>query len=140
MIKQFLVVGGLAAGLLTVPLAPQPAEAIPMAKFEVAKAGGVTLARRGGGFRGKGGFGRRGFGRPKIRSFRGFRGPRVHRFRHRRVGPRHFRRRFYAPFAYYGVYPRYYNSGPCGWLRRRALRTGSRYWWRRYHRCLSYYY
>lgn len=27
----------------------------------------------------------------------------------------------------------YYNS--CGWLHRRAIDTGSRYWWRRYREC-----
>lgn len=26
----------------------------------------------------------------------------------------------------------------CSWLRRRALATGSRYWWRRYYACRGY--
>ena len=40
---------------------------------------------------------------------------------------------------------RHYNRGPvllftpshdgCYWLKRRALNTGSRYWWHRYHEC-----
>ena len=42
-----------------------------------------------------------------------------------------FRYGFYAPTPYY-VTP----SG-CGWLRVRALDTGSRYWWHRYHECLE---
>lgn len=28
--------------------------------------------------------------------------------------------------------------GRCEWLRRRAVVTGSRYWWRRYYRCRGY--
>jgi hypothetical protein len=44
---------------------------------------------------------------------------------------RGFRRGFYiAPV--YGY--RYYNDD-CYWLKRKAIRTGSRYWWRRYHEC-----
>jgi hypothetical protein len=38
---------------------------------------------------------------------------------------------------------RYWEGGPsygfrsdCGWLRRRALETGSRYWWRQYRDCM----
>lgn len=44
---------------------------------------------------------------------------------------RHFR-----GFGYgYGFYD-YGNSG-CGWLRARAIETGSRYWWRRYRACIE---
>lgn len=32
------------------------------------------------------------------------------------------------------VYSGSYYSG-CGWLHRRAVNTGSRYWWRRYREC-----
>jgi len=39
----------------------------------------------------------------------------------------------------YGAY--YYGDGGysegCGWLRRRALATGSRYWWARYEDCVD---
>jgi hypothetical protein len=28
-------------------------------------------------------------------------------------------------------------AGGCGWLRHRALVTGSPYWWHRYHECLG---
>ena len=30
---------------------------------------------------------------------------------------------------------RYYSR--CGWLRRKARRTGSQFWWRRYNRCMD---
>ena len=45
---------------------------------------------------------------------------------------RHFRGpRFYvAPVYSYGAY----NDG-CHWLKRKALNTGSRYWWHRYNEC-----
>jgi hypothetical protein len=81
-------------------------------------------------------------------AFRG-RGHRFHGFRH---GSRHFghyrhhrhfrfgrhyshhhRYGFYGlPFVYGGFYG-YGNS--CYWLKRRAIRTGSHYWWRRYRAC-----
>jgi hypothetical protein len=32
--------------------------------------------------------------------------------------------------------PGYGYRGDCGWLRRRALDTGSRFWWRRYRDCM----
>lgn len=31
-----------------------------------------------------------------------------------------------------------YYHGDCGWLHRRAIATGSRYWWRRYRLCRAY--
>ena len=54
-------------------------------------------------------------------------------------GHRHFHRRIIVgvPFAY-GAY--YYNYGGCYWLRRRALETGSPYWWNRYEACVAGYY
>ncbi len=44
----------------------------------------------------------------------------------------------------YGIYPGvvyggYYGGGGCGWLHRRAVVTGSPYWWRRYRACVGYY-
>lgn len=41
---------------------------------------------------------------------------------------------------YYGWYggPYYFYSGDCGWLYRKAVRTGRPYWWRRYYLCLEY--
>jgi hypothetical protein len=38
-------------------------------------------------------------------------------------------------FGFVGVYPYYYGGDGCYWLRRRAIVTGSHYWWRRYHAC-----
>ena len=58
---------------------------------------------------------------------------------HGRMGIHHFHhgRRFHhgrfrgGPVFVYG-----YSYGPrCGWLRHRALVTGSRYWWHRYWQC-----
>jgi hypothetical protein len=42
-----------------------------------------------------------------------------------------------APYLYdYGYYDDYgYYGDDCGWLYRRALSTGSAYWWRRYREC-----
>jgi hypothetical protein len=37
------------------------------------------------------------------------------------------------------TYPYYYADG-CYWLKRRALYTGSPYWWNRYYACRSGYY
>jgi len=39
---------------------------------------------------------------------------------------------------YYGAYSNYgygYDS-PCRWLKRRAIHTGSPYWWKRYQHCI----
>jgi hypothetical protein len=53
---------------------------------------------------------------------------RIRRFgRHHRWGPG-------ISFWFYDGY--YY--GDCNWLRRRAIVTGSRYWWRRYRLCRYY--
>ncbi|HVZ05097.1 hypothetical protein [Hyphomicrobium sp.] len=43
-----------------------------------------------------------------------------------------------APYLYdydYGYYDDGYAGDDCGWLYRRAVRTGSAYWWRRYRAC-----
>jgi hypothetical protein len=64
-------------------------------------------------------------------------GRRFHRDRHKRHHDRRRIRRlgrhlfWGSGFWYYDGY--YY--GNCEWLRRRALITGSRYWWRRYRLC-----
>jgi hypothetical protein len=44
---------------------------------------------------------------------------------------RHYGRRGWEGGPGYGFRP-----ADCGWLRRRALSTGSRYWWRQYRDCL----
>src|SRR5262249_33205248 len=55
---------------------------------------------------------------------------------------RHFRH--HRRFAFVGVYgyPYYYDDyyEGCYWLRRRALYTGSAYWWHRYYACRHGYY
>jgi hypothetical protein len=37
----------------------------------------------------------------------------------------------------YGYYDYGYSSGECAWLYRRAVQTGSSYWWRRYRNCID---
>jgi hypothetical protein len=39
------------------------------------------------------------------------------------------------PFGFHGGYG-YYDE--CRWLKRRAIHTGSSYWWSRYHACRGY--
>jgi hypothetical protein len=58
-------------------------------------------------------------------------GPRVH---HRRFHRHRHRHIFLGAPLLYGGY--YYYYGDCDWLRRRALHTGSPYWWDRYYNCL----
>jgi hypothetical protein len=101
----------------------QPASALSIQKPTIAAQDGVTLVRqRGDGVRHFGG----GHGRHGI--YGG--GFRRHGFHHRR-------HHFYGPRFY--VAPVYgYNSG-CRWLKRKALYTGSHYWWRRYQRCRNDY-
>jgi hypothetical protein len=53
-----------------------------------------------------------------------------HRHRHLFLG---------APFVYGGYYYGGYYGGDCYWLRRRAIYTGSRYWWNRYYACINGY-
>ncbi len=55
----------------------------------------------------------------------------VGHFRHRHFG--HFHRRGFVIGApvFYG----YGYGGGCGWLRHRAVVTGSPYWWHRYRLC-----
>jgi hypothetical protein len=76
------------------------------------------------------------------RSFRGrpgrvanFNGGRWHgdRHEHHRRGSRFF---FAGVPYYYGYYDDYgYGGDDCGWLYRRAIQTGSPYWWQRYQVC-----
>lgn len=53
-----------------------------------------------------------------------------HRGDWRRRGVRHF----WGPGIAFYYYDGYY-YGDCNWVRRRAIQTGSRYWWRRYQLC-----
>ncbi len=58
-------------------------------------------------------------------------------------GIHHFRHRhgvfIAAGYPYYYDYDYGYYGG-CGWLYRRAVATGSSYWWHRYRRCEYYRY
>jgi hypothetical protein len=100
-----------------------------LAMLALASAAQPALARGHGGHGGHGhSMGGIGWA-PRFSSVRQFSRPHhvfVRRFRHHR--------RFVAV----GLYP-YYGDG-CYWLRRRALYTGSPYWWRRYYACRHGYY
>ncbi len=162
--KTLLVACAVAGGLFAALAVPPPAQALPSVNLGIEKkADAVTpVGRRGGrgfrggrafrgrGFRGGRAFRGRGFRRGRAFRGRGFRRGRAlrgrairrgrvagfRRFRNRRFRKRRFRRfrRFY-PYVAYG----YYGYGRCAWLRRRAYRTGSAYWWSRYNRCRYYY-
>jgi hypothetical protein len=114
--------------------------AAALALLLAASAFDTADARRGGGFHG-GGF--RSGGHFAARSFGGTRFVGRPHFAARSafVGRRAFRRGVIvgAPLAY-GAY--YYGGygGDCYWLRRRALATGSGYWWDRYNACINGYY
>jgi hypothetical protein len=107
--RKLLMLGGVALALLMVSAASNPAD-----------------ARRGGHRFHGGGHGGHFHARPHFRHFHGHR----HFHRHRGIY-------LGAPFLYGGYY--YYGDyygGDCYWLRRRALYTGSRYWWNRYRACI----
>jgi hypothetical protein len=43
-----------------------------------------------------------------------------------------------APLVYGGYgygYRAYHGGRPCAWMYRRAVNTGSSYWWKRFHQC-----
>lgn len=95
--------------------------------------GGGSAGRGGGGGslnRGGGGGGAWSGGGARSYSRRGDGHRRGHRHRHGGVGV------FVGPG--YGYYDDYSYRGGCEWLHRRAIRTGSRYWWRRYRDCIDY--
>jgi hypothetical protein len=87
-------------------------------------AGGGRVGSQGPQMR-QGQRGARGFG-PRMGEARGVRRGEIRGFR----GGRRFGPRVWRGGRVYG-----FTSG-CGWLRRRALDTGSRFWWRRYRDCL----
>mgnify|MGYP001382564962 CR=1 FL=1 len=104
---------------------------------------GTTFAPPvGGGYKARGGFpkaydgGSRGYGHvgppPGSRPHVG----KPHRPHHRygRVRPYPYLYR-YEPYYYYDYEPVYIDE--CAWLYRKAKRTGSRYWWRRYRDCVE---
>lgn len=104
--------------------------------------GGPRFAYRGGGgprFQGGGGsvprFAYRGGGGPKAWKGRKFAGD----FKHHRFNKGHRRFRGYAIYGVPYVYG-YGGYGGCEWLYRRAIATGSPYWWDRYYACRDGYY
>lgn len=126
--KSYVAMLALAAGVALTGFASAPANALPSTKSIATKqTSDVVQVRQGGGRHGglgirsggvrHGGFGIRSGG---VRHFNG-----GHNFRH------HNRSRIWiAPV--YGY--RSYGNG-CQWLKRKAVNTGSRYWWRRYNEC-----
>jgi hypothetical protein len=123
MAKKLVVLGVAAAAMLMASSLFDPADA--------RRGGGHSFS--GGGWRGGGhAMGFRSFGGGHVHRFHGhrFHG---HAFRHHRHH-RHFRHRhlFVAAPLVYG----YYSYDDCAWLRRRAVYTGSAYWWDRYNACL----
>lgn len=113
MAKPTLAIAALAMGFAVATLPAAPAQALSIPKPEIAKSDQIVKVRKRG--IGRGEFGHRRFGS---------------RGRHFRRGFRH--RRSFGPHIY--IRP-YYGYRSCYWLKRRAIRTGSRYWWRRYQRC-----
>lgn len=120
---SLLATAAIAAGVVVGALASSPANALVAPKPQISTSSEVVQVRRkGGGFRHRGMHRHRG-----IHRHRGFHRHRGYRHRHHRG----WRRGFYAvPYVYGG-----YGYRNCYWLKRRALRTGSRYWWRRYATC-----
>lgn len=113
----------IAAGFVFQGVAVQSASALNVQKPVMAEKSDVTQVRSRdhGGFRHFGGGGRHGIYGGGFRRHGVYGG---HSFRHRQ---------YYRPRIY--VAPVYgYNSG-CRWLKRKALYTGSHYWWRRYQHC-----
>lgn len=127
--KTLGAVLAVAAGIAAMGGSMRPADAAAFSKPQLSGTSEVVEVRKRGGFRGNRSFrGNRGFSR--NRGFRSHRG-----FRHRGYSHRRFRRglRWGGPVIIGG-----YGYGNCSYLKRRALATGSRYWWRRYNACRYY--
>lgn len=143
---QRVMMAGLAAGaLFTAVAAVSPAEAFPAGKLKAPTAGSMASevgrggygGGRGGGHGGGGHGGGHGHhgggGGPGHGPGPGWGGGGGHHHGHHHG---HGFRFYGAPFIGYGAYYGGYGEG-CGWLRRRALATGSRYWWARYEDCVD---
>ena len=111
MANKLLLVSCAALTLLMISAVSTPADA---------RRGGHSFGGGGHHFAGHARFHAGGHFRPNAH----FAHRRFHRHRHIFIG---------APLLYGGYY---YGYGDCYWLRRRALHTGSQYWWNRYHACL----
>jgi hypothetical protein len=98
----------------------------------------VTLVKHGGGHHGGGHHAHHGGGGKHHYGGGG------RHYAHKGDGHGHYDRHrhhgHYRSYGYYGWYgwPGYYGGG-CGWLYRRAIATGSPYWWDRYYDCIGYY-
>ena len=145
MMMAGLAVGALLAAVATV----RTAEAFPAGKVQAPTAGSmVTDVGRGGHGGGYGGGPGGGHGGPGGGHGGGGPGPGHGPGHgpgwgggggHHHHGHGHGLRFYGSPFVGYGAY---YDGGGgysegCGWLRRRALATGSRYWWARYEDCVD---
>jgi hypothetical protein len=103
------------------------------------RVGGMGGGPRVGGFsRGPGRSFSPGRGGPRFagRGYGGYKGG----YRGRHHGHHHHKHRRFRGYAYYGLpyvyaYSDYDGGYSCAYLRRRAIRTGSSYWWRRYEEC-----
>lgn len=119
MVKSYFAMLAVAAGVAITSLAAAPANALTVNKPAVTNQSDVVQVRQGmrhGGL----GIHNGGLG-----------------FRHGGIGQRRSHFRFYSGPRFYAapVYSyRSYGDG-CYHLKRKALRTGSRYWWRRYNAC-----
>jgi len=107
-----------------------------LAAATISLAAGAAQARHGGGSWGGGGGGHWHGGGGQWGGMAG----RSHAFSGGRPFFRHHHRhaRFFAFAPYYSDYGYAYGDG-CYWLKRRALYTGSRYWWNRYYGCVNGY-
>jgi hypothetical protein len=155
MTRQTILAGAF-AGLLAAIVAA-PAGAVPLAKSpgatdqgiveQVGRSGGHGPNGRGPGFGGGGGGGPRfhgGGGGPRYGGRPHFNGPgRHYGGGHRHYGGPRFRGYGFGAYPFYGYGGSYYYGGysggygECGYLRRRAVATGSRYWWNRYYECID---
>jgi hypothetical protein len=106
-----------------------------LAAATISLAAGAAEARHGGGggWGGGGGHWHGGGGHWGGGGRHAFSGGRSFGFRHHHGHARVFA---FAPYYYDGGYA--YGDG-CYWLKRRALYTGSRYWWNRYYGCVNGY-
>ena len=138
--KTMFAMMALAAGVALTGFASAPANALPVTKSMAAtQSSDVVQVRQGGGHGGHAGISGGGMRHGGV----GISGGAI---RHggigiRSGGGRHFngrhnvRRHHGSRIRIAPVYGyRSYNDG-CYWLKRKALNTGSRYWWRRYNEC-----
>jgi hypothetical protein len=136
MTGKLLVLVGAALALLMVSATADPADA--------GGRSGQSFRGGGGSFGGARSYGGGPSSRPQFRPPAQF-GNRPQGFTSRPPGSnygqygngrRHHRHRriFVGGPIFYGGY--YYYYGHCDWLRRRAIATGSPYWWNRYNTCV----